>query len=101
MQRRTSESWFRLVEDWQASGLTKKEFCAQQSIAYSGFHYWVKKFREGKSLPTSGSSFIPLKLTSGSLAKHAIGSVEVILPDGRRVNFPSGVDVGFLRELLS
>lgn len=103
MQRRTSEAWRELIEAWQTSDLTQKEFCAQQSIAYSGFHYWFKKFREEKLPPPNTSpGFVPVKVTSG---KHSGNKrsvlIELVLPDGRRVNFHEGVDVQFLRALLT
>ncbi len=101
MQRRTSQAWRELIVSWQGSDLTQKEFCAQQSIAYSGFHYWFKKFRDEKSLSGAGAGFAPVKITSNTPVKQ-IGSVpiELVLPDGRRVNFYEGVDVQFLRALL-
>lgn len=102
MQRRTSQAWRELIEAWQTSGQTQKEFCAQHSIAYSGFHYWFKKFRQDMSLPNSRSGFIPVKITpSGSGNNHHSAPIELVLPDGRRVNFHEGVDVQFLRALLA
>ena len=101
MQRRTSEAWRELIEKWQTSDLTQKEFCGQQSIAYSGFHYWFKKFREEKSLPNSDSGFIPVKVTSSVSKNNRRSSIELVMPDGRRVNFHEGVEVEFLRALLS
>jgi len=101
MQRRTSEAWHELIEAWQASDLTQKEFCAQQSIAYSGFHYWFKKFRQNKSLPNTPSGFIPVKVTSSGSGNNHSAPIELILPDGRRVNFYEGVDAQFLRALLA
>jgi hypothetical protein len=97
MKRRSPQAWRSLIEEWQASDLTQKEFCTQQSIAYSGFHYWSKKFREEKSLPPYSSGFIPVNVTPS--ASKAL--IELVMPDGRRVHFHEGVDVGFLRALLS
>ena len=98
MQRRASQAWRELIENWKTSGLTQKAFCAQQSIAYSGFHYWFKKFREDKSVPVSGPGFIPVSVTS---PPDRTSSIELVMPDGRRINFHDGVDVQFLRALLA
>ena len=102
MQRRTSQAWRSLIESWKNSNLTQKEFCAQQSIAYSAFHYWFRKVREQELLPGVGPGFFPVKITSNTQVKNN-GSVriELALPDGRRVKFYDGVDVQFLRSLLS
>jgi len=101
MQRRSSKDWRELIEKWQASDLTQKEFCAQQSIAYSGFHYWFKKFREDKVLSRADSGFIPVKITSSASKNNRTAALELVMPDGRRVNFHDGVEVEFLRALLS
>jgi hypothetical protein len=101
MQRRSPQGWRELIEKWQASDVTQKKFCTQQSIAYSGFHYWFKKFKEEKSLPNSDSGFIPVKVTSTGSKGNRSASIELVMPDGRRVNFHEGVEVEFLRALLS
>jgi hypothetical protein len=101
MQRRMPQEWLSLIEAWQTSDLTQKQFCSQQAIAYSAFHYWFKKFREDKSLPASGSAFIPVKVTSACPHNNAGAAIELVMPDGRRVNFHQGVEVEFLRALLS
>jgi hypothetical protein len=101
MQRKTSQDWLSLIEAWKASDLTQKEFCSQHAIAYSGFHYWFRKFREDKPLSAPGPAFIPVKITSPGSTHIPQATIELVMPDGRRVNFPQGVEVGFLRALLS
>jgi hypothetical protein len=99
MQRRTSEAWRELIQSWQASELTQKQFCAQYSIAYSAFHYWFKKFR--KTLPEVNPGFAPVKMAaSKSSGNGGQVLIELVLPDGKRVNFFQGIDVQFLRDLL-
>lgn len=102
MQRRSSETWLSLIQAWQNSNLTQKEFCAQQSIAYSAFHYWFKKFREQESLSGVSTGFVPVKITSNTpVEDNGSVRIELALPDGRCVRFYGGVDVQFLRSLLS
>ncbi len=101
MARRSSEDWRGLIEKWQVSELTQKDFCNQESIAYSGFHYWFKKFREEKALPPSAGGFIPVNVTPSRSEVNQPAAIELVMPDGRRVHFHEGVDVEFLRALLS
>ncbi len=101
MARRSSEDWRGLIEKWQAGRLTQKDFCKQEAIAYSGFHYWFKKFREEKKLPPSAGEFIPIHVTHSRAKVSQPAGVELVMPDGRRVHFHEGVDVEFLRALLS
>lgn len=45
-----------LYQRQKESGLTIKDFCANEIIAPATFHYWKKKLKECNSLP----GFIPL-----------------------------------------
>ncbi len=101
MKRRTSQEWFELIENWKTSGLTQKKYCTHHSIAYSCFHLWCKKFREEKSLPVSGAAFIPVKVATKRSQNKCTAPIELLIPDGRRVNFHEGIEVEFLRALLS
>jgi hypothetical protein len=102
MQRRTSQSWRELIEAWQTSDLTQKQFCAQQSIAYSGFHYWFKKFREEKSPAGRPSGFVPVKIASNkAMENNSAMRIELALPNGKSVKFYGSVDEQLLRSLLS
>jgi len=88
---------FKVIEAWQASGQSQQSFCKSQGIAYSGFHYWYKRYRHVKNCNAS-PDFVPVHI------KHTVSDmpvVELILPDGRRLNFYQAVDVAFLRSLLS
>ena len=102
MQRRTAKAWHELIQSWQVSELTQKQFYAQQSIAYSTFHYWFKKFRSEKGFPGLSPGFASIKVTPNTpVVNHGAVLVELVLSDGRRVNFYQGIDVQFLRDLLS
>jgi hypothetical protein len=53
-QVRTEAEMFPLVESWQKSGLTQKEFSQQQGISDQVFYYWVARYRKAQpvsSLP--------------------------------------------------
>jgi hypothetical protein len=57
MTKRNSQEWFSLIESWQSSNLTQKEFCVQRSVAYGAFHYWYKKARKEFNVTDPGSQF--------------------------------------------
>lgn len=106
MRIKNSDTWFSLVKGWQGSDLSQKAFCDQQGIAYSSFCYWCKKYRSQPVQPAGEPipGFIPITINAAQPeAGRAPGSAiaELILPDGRRMNFYSGIDAMFLRTLLS
>ena len=90
------QAMFAMIETWKVSGQNQHVFCQSQDIAYSGFHYWYKKYRE-QHQEEGLSSFVPIRVKN-----MATGSVvtELILPDGRRLSFYQSVDASYLRALL-
>jgi len=37
------EKWYKVVEDYKASGLTMKTYASSHDIQYYQFQYWVRK----------------------------------------------------------
>lgn len=92
------EAMFSMVESWMGSGQGQQDFCKTQGLAYSVFHYWHKKYREGQATRPAPSAFVPVRIQRG-LSTTPV--TELILPDGRRLSFYQAVEVSFLRALLS
>ena len=88
------EEKFRLIEEWQQSSLTQKEFCKKVNIGYHIFHYWYKKY---KSVYTQqeGPGFISLEVKESANKPSA----EIFLSNGTRLVLKS-VDSAFIRSLI-
>jgi putative transposase len=41
--RRSAEQWQMLVEQWQSSDQSAKQFCDEQNLAYASFCQWRKR----------------------------------------------------------
>lgn len=85
-----------MIEDWQQSGLSQKQYCLQHNIAYHVFHYWYKRSKlqsadKGNELTTF------VKLTAPAMDMHT----ELLLPDGRRLIFYQHTSADFLKALLA
>ena len=87
--KHTLEQMQEVISRWSQSGLSKKEFCRQQDIAYSKFHYWHKRVRTGGA-PGFAELSVP-----GTLPPDC----EVIFPSGIRVVFRGAPSVSWLRLL--
>jgi len=97
-QPEVREQMFKLIEQWQQSGVTQNKFCQQQSIRYHVFHYWYKRYREQNANPQSNaSSFVKLQIAK----PISDGSVEIIYPGGIRIVFHEPVNSNFLKSLIS
>lgn len=71
------KKFIELYQQQKESGLTVKEFCANQIIAPSSFYYWRKKIEAHKRLP----DFVPLSISSApTLPKGNFTEKSVLLP---------------------
>ncbi|MEO8474492.1 MAG: hypothetical protein ABI477_19980 [Chryseolinea sp.] len=87
---------FSMIESWKASGESQHAFCKARGTVYSGFHYWMKKYREQMSTP-SPSDFIKLNLPD---THKLLPVAELVMPDGKLLRFYQAVDASLLRALL-
>ncbi len=89
--QRDFQSMSALVAEWQAGGLSQKEFCGRHDIKLATFAYWRKKCKtEELTSPEIGFHEI-LPLTSGQ--------VEIRYPNGVVVSLPQA-DVDSLKALV-
>jgi transposase-like protein len=121
-QVKTSAEMFPLVESWQKSGLTQKEFSQQHGVSEHVFYYWVSRYRNGqpvsplaKKQPVAqtkpnadartAATFIRLSSTVEAVPPAARGEAEattvVELPSGVVLRFRGLVPVAYLKELLT
>jgi hypothetical protein len=104
----TKSKFLALYHRQQESGLTVKEFCTNEGIAPSTFHYWKKKL----SKHSSGSQdFIPLVVKSpqplsdqnfSSLAQSSEAGtlLELVYPNGTQLRIKKDLDLTQLRALI-
>lgn len=106
------ESSFReLYQEYLSSGLTIRDFCANQNFAVSTFYRWQKILRE-KEAP---KEFVPLLIGKQPVANtdnHAVVSaerdkfiseengLEFIFPNGTRLQVKGHVDPAFLKTIV-
>ena len=84
-----------MIADWQQSGLSQKQYCLQNNIAYHLFHYWYKQYRT-KEAAASAGGFTPLTVGASSFT----GCVELQLPDGKKILFHQPVPADYLKALI-
>lgn len=59
IQAKDKDYWKKLIEDYEATGLTRSEYCRMHQINYDNFGYWWKKLKN-----ESVKSLIPIKIKS-------------------------------------
>jgi hypothetical protein len=97
-QPEVREQMFKLIEQWQQSGLTQNIFCEQQSIRYHVFHYWYKRYRQVHSdAENNNSNFVKLQIAKPVTS----GLVEINFPGGMRIIFHEPVSSNYIKALIS
>ena len=92
---------FGLIDAWQQSDITQQEFCKNQGIPYSKFHYWYKRYRQQHSGETSVAGFKKIELTDPSVYKRVDGAWLVVqCTDGRQFSFNQPLGAELIRQLM-
>jgi len=95
----TQQLMFSLIEIWKESGKTQLEFCKEKDIAYSKFHYWLKKYNTHGTIREESPAFMAVTVKGQPVIRA--GTLELVYPDGRRLIFHQDIDPSFVRALLA
>ena len=111
----SKEEFLAILERQQKSGLSIKDFCANESYTVSSFHYWKSKFGLSRSYnnntseaPTSTlapiSINLPVKVpatVSGTSPRNSQGEIRIKLPGGIQVSFIGSAQTEIAINLLN
>ena len=92
--------WRQQVDGFQASGLSVKNYCAQEGIAVATLHYWRKRFADAvkpRPMVHGTEGFLPVTLAS---VRPSIPPVEIHLLSGRSLKLTAPMDTGWLQTLV-
>ncbi len=97
--KQTLEEINRRVASWKQSGLSQKAYCEQNNLNYFNFQYWCKICGAQKT-SAKKDSFVFLNVKP-STSPLSTSSIEIVLPDGKRILFHQPVSVDYLKALIS
>jgi hypothetical protein len=110
--------WRRVLRQWRRSGLTGRDFCAEQGLRETSFYAWRRELarrdreqqaatmkddlpaRTATARPSAAAApptFVQLAIADDTALTPTI---EVVLTQGRRVQVRPGFDAELLRQLL-
>ena len=116
------ERWKKLVADFEAGDLTQREFASERGISFSNLRNWIYRLRKEtrplvEEAPASprqaprpaasrdGSRLVPVRVVASApkARRHDDGAsiLELALPSGARLRFPTGTDPKYLRALAA
>jgi hypothetical protein len=92
--------WPAIISEWQASGLTKRDFCTKRSLSYENFVYHsAKKTKQDNPSP----KLLPLKIANdpSSMCTAKTNHFTLYYPNGTRLSIPAQADKDTLKLILS
>jgi transposase len=126
MAEQDRDRWKRLVADFESSDLTQREFANERGVSFSNLRYWIYRLRKetrplvteppmssdqapAKGTAPEGSRLLPVRVVASASKTRTRAMVmaagdellELALPSGVRVRFPSGTDLAYLRALAA
>lgn len=92
----TAEQMQLVIEEWEASGISKKAFCRGRGIGYQSFHYWYKRLKV-----TAATGFVSVPVNAvGLRSQESRESCEIVFPSGARIILRGEPSASWLRTLL-
>ena len=89
--------WRRWLDQWRASGLSVRDFCARHRLPTPTFYAWRRRLqpRAAEQPP-----FLPVQVVA-DVPPPPASPLEVVLSDGPVVRVTPGFDPDTLRQLLA
>ena len=91
--------WLRVAEEFEASGLTQREFAGRRGLRLSTLQSWVyRRRRQASAVAEPPVRLLPVQV-SGMPASET-SALEVLLVSGVRVRFSPGTDADYVARLV-
>lgn len=90
----SSEDWRARIAAQRQSGVSVKQFCAQQGVTEQSFYYWRKRLQTPSSMRFALVEAEPRR----GPAEHA--ALELVLTTGERLRIGASVDAATLQQVL-
>jgi len=92
--------WSKRIAQWEGSGRTQREFCANHGLALSTFQWWRRRLADSEG-HTGGAVFLPLPVNPGPTSGSGASVVEVELRSGTRLRFEGEAAQMAVRSLVA
>ena len=88
---------FSLIEVWKKGDQSQQEFCKEKELNYPQFQYWLRRYKQTIDTGSSQRLFTQVSMKAQPVTT---GSLELVLPDGRKLIFHQPIDASFVRSLI-
>ncbi|MBW2735636.1 MAG: hypothetical protein JRH20_24900 [Deltaproteobacteria bacterium] len=98
-RRRGATEGARLVERYEASGLTQRGFAEENEVTVATLQYWLRKARSGDEAPVEQFRFVEV-VENGS-PDSATGGMSLEFGDGLTLRFEGLPSPSYLAEVVT
>jgi len=100
-RRRSRAEVDQLVAEYQASGLSRHEFCGKHGLALATLDRYRKRRQQRRQSASADSRFIRVELSGTTkAASHESSDLIVLLLSARRIEVKCGFDADMLVQLV-
>jgi hypothetical protein len=101
--RRGAQAIQQLIQEYEASGQSRAEFCGGHDLALSTLDRYLRKHRtaSGASSSVVSCELVPVEMAMPSRVSKGARALAVVLPGGRRVEVEVGFDAATLTRLVA
>lgn len=89
-------AWYKIVEDFNASGQSQVNYCKQNDINKDHFAYYIGCWRKDNSVSTAKPQFVPMELINTA----AQGKLILNIASGINLELPEDISMQQLSKLL-
>ena len=89
-----------LAAEYEASGLSRQEFCQQRQVAGKTLARYLTQRRKRLAAAASSATSRLVRVQIES-RKEAVSELTVVLPGRRRITVQPGFDAALLRQLIA
>jgi hypothetical protein len=87
-----------LAAEYEASGLSREEFCEQKDVPFKTLSRYVARYRKEKAEGNQPQRFVAVEVAGPS---SSVRELAVLLSSGRRIEVKRGFDADTLRQLVA
>ncbi len=88
---------FPLINKWQASGISLKEFCNNHNLSVHIFYYWLRKYKQQHNSLSTG--FIPVEVNA--VEEPSKTEVQILYPNGVQITLSDQVSTPRIKALIN
>lgn len=99
-KRVENPEWLRSAEQFEASGLTQREFAQSRGLRLSTLQSWIyRRRRQQSAVAQPAVRLLPVQVSSAPVSDEVV--LEVVLPRGVRVRLGPSADVEYVARLVA